>query len=160
MRKRRLISKSKTYGFHPWSDQVDAIDLIVKDTGLNESMVLRKLIDEALVARRRKVADEALAAESPEPERSDDSPMKEILLQVIKQNATSLRMQDISLVLIQETLAEARAGRTLNWKQLLPLLKEQGLTESDIAKRFEEESEAAKDFAYGVAQDVKTQQGQ
>jgi hypothetical protein len=67
-------------------------------------------------------------------------------------------MQDISLALIQETLAEARAGRTLDWQQLTPLFKEQGLNKRDIAKRFDDETEAAKDFAYGVAQDVKTQQ--
>jgi hypothetical protein len=43
MRKsRRVISKAKTYGFHPWVDQVDAIDLIVEETGVKESTILRK----------------------------------------------------------------------------------------------------------------------
>jgi hypothetical protein len=39
----------------PWADQVDAINQIMKDTGeRNESALLRKLVDEALEARRRK----------------------------------------------------------------------------------------------------------
>ena len=60
-RARRVISKSKMYGIHPWVDQVDAIDQIIKETGIRESIVLRKLLDEALTARRRKAADEALS---------------------------------------------------------------------------------------------------
>ena len=61
MRKaRRKISHGKMYGFHPWQDQVDAVDLIVKETGMSESIVLRKLLDEALVARRRLIADQEL----------------------------------------------------------------------------------------------------
>ena len=55
MSKRRVMAKSKIYGFSPWVDQVDAIDQIMKDTGeRTESAVLRRLIDEALDARRRK----------------------------------------------------------------------------------------------------------
>ena len=49
------MAKAKVYGFSPWVDQVDAINQIVKDTGdKNESALLRKLVDEALDARRRK----------------------------------------------------------------------------------------------------------
>jgi hypothetical protein len=160
MRKsRRVISKAKTYGFHPWVDQVDAIDLIVKETGLKESTILRKLIDEALFARRRKIADDELSAIAEQPATNGDkTTVQDLLLKLFKQNDTSLRMQDISLALIQETLAEARAGRSLDWQQLTPLFREQGLNKRDIAKRFDDETEAAKDFAYGVAQDVKTHQ--
>jgi len=61
MRKaKRVISKTKTYGFNPWVDQFDAISQIMADTGEKESTVLRKLIDEALIARRRKVAHEEM----------------------------------------------------------------------------------------------------
>jgi hypothetical protein len=46
---KRVISKSKTYGFNPWVAQVDAIRQIMEETGAKaESVVLRKLIDEAL----------------------------------------------------------------------------------------------------------------
>ena len=49
------MAKAKVYCFGPWVDQVDAINQIMKDTGdKNESAVLRKLVDEALDARRKK----------------------------------------------------------------------------------------------------------
>ena len=55
MSKRRVMAKAKVYGFSPWVDQVDAINQIMKDTGEgNELALLRKLVDEALYARRRK----------------------------------------------------------------------------------------------------------
>jgi hypothetical protein len=55
MSKRRVMAKSKVYGFGAWVDQVDAINQIMKDTGeKNESALLRKLVDEALDARRKK----------------------------------------------------------------------------------------------------------
>ena len=55
MSKRRVMAKSKVYGFSPWVDQVDAINQIMKDTGeRNESAVLRKLVDEALATRLKK----------------------------------------------------------------------------------------------------------
>ena len=149
------------YGFHPWQDQVDAVDLIVKETGMSESIVLRKLLDEALKARRRLIADQELSKPSSEPKTTKSSTsLEELILRIIKQNSTSLRMQDITLALIQETLAEARAGRKLDWSQLAPALQEQGLNQNQIEQRFEQDTEAAKDFAYGVAQDVKTQQEQ
>jgi hypothetical protein len=55
MRKRRVISKSKTYGFNPYTDQIDTINQIMRETGeKTESVLLRKLVDEALAARREK----------------------------------------------------------------------------------------------------------
>ena len=55
MSKRRVISRSKTYGFNPWMDQIDTINQIRKDTGeTTESVLLRKLVDEALSARKKK----------------------------------------------------------------------------------------------------------
>lgn len=156
-KRRRKISHAKMYGFHPWQDQVDAIDLIVKDTGVSESIVLRKLVDEALVARRRQIADEeVLKAESDNVKSRGHSAVEEVLLRVLKQNATSLRMQDITLALVQETLVEARAGRSVGWKHLARLFEEQRLTPNEIDKRFCDDTEAAKDFAYGVAQELAT----
>ena len=55
MGKRRVMARAKVYGFSPWVDQVDAINQIMKETGeTTESVLLRKLVDEALEARRRK----------------------------------------------------------------------------------------------------------
>ena len=65
MSKRRVMAKAKVYGFSPWVDQVDAINQIVKDTGdKNESALLRKLVDEALDARRKKRQSAAVTEES------------------------------------------------------------------------------------------------
>ena len=160
MRKaRRKISHGKMYGFHPWQDQVDAVDLIVKETGVSESIVLRKLLDEALVARRRLIAEqEGLKPVAERKTSKVSTTLEDLIVKVIKQNSTSLRMQDITLALVQETLAEARAGRKLDWEEVAHSLEEQGLTQMQIEERFNNETEAAKDFAYGVAQDVRTQQ--
>src|SRR6185503_15903468 len=68
MSKRRVMAKAKVYGFSPWVDQVDAINQIMKDTGeRTESAILRKLIDEALDARRKKRQSDPLT------EKSDDA---------------------------------------------------------------------------------------
>ena len=49
------MAKAKVYGFSPWVDQVDAINQIMKDTGERKRVgLLRKLVDEALDARRKK----------------------------------------------------------------------------------------------------------
>jgi hypothetical protein len=158
-RRRRLISKAKTYGFHPWFDQVDAIDQILKDTGLSESIILRKLIDEALVARRRQTADDEVLKADSDKGKGPRNPTEELLLRMLKQQAASLQIQDITLALIQETLVEARAGRSAAWKRLARLLEEQGLSQKEIEKRFSDDTEAAKDFAYGVAQELATTNG-
>jgi hypothetical protein len=160
MRKsKRPISKAKMYGFNPWVDQLDAINQIVADTGEKESTILRKLVDEALVERRRKIADAELG-ESPSAQGFAETlqTMQTLLLKLVRQGDTSLRMQDVSLALLQETLAEARAGRSASWEQGLLALKEDGLTSSQIAKRFEAQTAEAKDFAYGAAQELKKQQ--
>ena len=140
-------------------DQVDAIDQLVSETGEKESIVLRKLVDEALVARRREIS-EAELSDSPPIEGLAETlqTVQTLLLKLVRQGDTSLRMQDVSLALLQETLAEARAGRSASWEQGLLALKEDGLTSSQIAKRFEAETAKAKDFAYGAAQELKKQQ--
>ena len=53
------------YGFNPWVDQIDTINQIMKDTGeKTESVLLRKLVDEALAARRQKSQSLPLIEES------------------------------------------------------------------------------------------------
>src|SRR6185369_2815866 len=129
-RRKRLISRAKTYGFHPWFDQVDAVDQIIKETGAKESVVLRRLLDEALIARRRQVADDELKAASPHQPAGDRlSEIENLLVQVLRQGDTSLRVQDLTLALVQDTLAEARAGRKASWRQAEKALKADGLSD-------------------------------
>ncbi len=148
------------YGFNPYADQVDDISRLVSESGQNEATVLRKLIDEALLARRRKAAyDELAQAGTDEPtvvQRLEA--IEQFLTMLLQREDTIYRMHDIGLALLQDTLAEARAGRTLTWKQLAPIFKEQGLNAKQIASRFDEETDEAKDFAYGAARDLKKQQ--
>jgi hypothetical protein len=54
---KRSIAKAKTYGFNPWADQIDALSVIMTKTGAREATILRKLVDEALVAHRLREAE-------------------------------------------------------------------------------------------------------
>ena len=153
MRKpKRVISKTKVYGFNPWMDQLDAINQIIADTGEKESTVLRKLIDEALTARHRRIADQDLA----EPSSGEGTPdalraVQKLLEEMVRQGHTSLRMQDVSLALLQDTLAEARAGRELTWEENASALKEEGMSKKQISERFE---------AHTPRQELRLQDGQ
>ena len=154
---RRSISRAKTYGFHPWLDQVDAIDRIVKETGVKESIVLRKLIDEALAARHQKTTEQELGIKG--SARSDSSgAIQALLVRLVEHAEKSMKVQDVELGLLQDILAEARAGRKVSWELLVSKLKERGLNSKDISSRFENETAEAKNFAYGTAKEIKKQQ--
>ena len=157
-RARRAISRAKTYGFHPWLDQVDAIDQIVKETGVKESIVLRKLIDEALVARRTKGAEQEIGRRRSASQIQDVAALQSLLVKVLRQGEVSLRVQDVILSVLQDTLAEARAGRKVSWEHLAATLKERGTSGKDLSKRFDRETADAKDFAYGTAKEIKRKQ--
>src|SRR6185503_3359181 len=97
MSKRRVMAKAKVYGFSPWVDQIDAINQMMKDTGeRNESALLRKLVDEALDARRKK------SRSAPLTEESDDASVRlatveSLLMRLVRQGDTSLRIHDVCL---------------------------------------------------------------
>src|SRR5690349_24884805 len=106
MSKRRVMARAKVYGFSPWVDQVNAIDQIMEDTGeRNESALLRKLVDEALDARRRK------SQLAPLTENSDRAGVRletieSLLMRLVRQGDKSLRIEDVCLALLQDVLAE------------------------------------------------------
>jgi MoxR-like ATPase len=160
MRKaKRTIAKAKTYGFNPWADQIDSINVIITKTGAKEATILRKLVDEALTARRLKEAGKELeefsgSAGLP----SAIETIQALLLKLVQQGDTIVRMGDVSLAVLQETLAEARAGRKFAWNRAVPEMKEQGLSASDITKRFDKETVEGKRFAYAVAKEIKDEQ--
>jgi hypothetical protein len=62
------------------------------------------------------------------------------------------------LALLQDTLAEARAGRKVSWEQLASNLKERGLSAKDLRRRFDDETAEARDFAYSAAKEIKDSQ--
>jgi hypothetical protein len=159
MSKRRVMAKSKVYGFSPWVDQVNAIDQIMEDTGeRNESAVLRKLVDEALDARRKKRQSDPLT------EKSDNASVRlkmieNLLMRVVRQGDVSFRIEDVCLALLQVVLAEAYATRRLLWESLvLPQLPAEGIDENELKRRFVLQEDRAKDYAYGEAARMKQSQ--
>jgi hypothetical protein len=62
------------------------------------------------------------------------------------------------LALLQDTLAEARAGRKASWDHLTSKLKERGLSVRDLCQRFDDETTEARDFAYTTAKELKDNQ--
>ena len=153
------MAKAKVYGFSPWVDQVDSINQIMKDTGeRNESALLRKLVDEALSARRKK------SQSAPVTEKSDNAGVRmetiEILLmRLVGQGDISFRILDVCLVLLQDALAEAHATRRLSWQFLVvPQLREQGLDANELESRFALQADQAKDYAFGLAERIMQSQ--
>jgi hypothetical protein len=97
-------------------DQLLAINQVMETTGQkSEAPIIRDLIDEALSARRRKTpANESAAAQSTATTELTESlqTIETLLLKLIEQGQTEFQIESLSLELLQETLSEARAGRT------------------------------------------------
>jgi hypothetical protein len=154
------MAKAKVYGFSPWVDQVDAITQIMKETGeRTESAVLRKLIDEALTERRRKNQLLPLAGESDNEFGDRLQTIESLLMRLVHRGDTSLRVQDVCLVLLQEVLAETHAIHKISWEfTAVPRLREEGIEVSELDRRFVIRLDRAKDHAYGVAERIKDSQ--
>lgn len=155
--RRGLTKKVTSINF--FVDQATQIQAIMEATGeTKEAPLVRQLVDEALAARRRKsVTQEAAEQPAPTPETFETlQTIQTLLLRMIGQGQTSFRIQSVSLELIQEALVEARSGKVSLWELLLtPAFKEKGRTTAEIAELFDEQSAAAKGFAYGLAEDIK-----
>ena len=156
MSKRRVMAKAKVYGFSPWVDQVDAINQIMKDNGeRNESAVLRKLIDEALDARRKRRQSDPFTEES----EVRLEPIESLLKRLVRQGGISLRIEDVCLALLQDVLAEAYATRRLLWESLvLPQLRDAEIDVNELEHRFALQTDQAKNDAYGLADQLRLSQ--
>src|SRR5688500_13374653 len=118
MSKRRVMAKAKVYGFSPWLDQVDAINQIMKETGeRTESALLRKLVDEALQARRKNSLS-ALTQELDNELGKRLETIEALLMRLVRNDDVSFRILDVCLALLQDVLAEAYATRRLSWEFL------------------------------------------
>ena len=155
--RRGLTKKVTSINF--FVDQATQIQAIMEATGeTKEAPLVRQLVDEALAARRRKsVTQEAAEQPAPTPDIFETlQTIQTLLLRMIGQGQTSFRIQSVGLELIQEALVEARAGKVSLWELLLtPAFKEKGRSTAEIAELFDEQSAAAKGFAYGLAEDIK-----
>ena len=157
---RRTLTKRVT-SINFYVDQATQIQAIMEATGsTKEAPLVRQLVDEALAARRRKSVQPA-AAEEPTP--TQDVPeiletIQTLLLRLIGQGQTNFRIGSLSLELLQETLVEVRAGRMSLWESLaVPMLREKDFTVEEIAGLFDAQTEEAKTFAYGLAEELKNQ---
>jgi|SRR5215216_136732 len=160
MSKRRVMAKAKVHGFSPWVDQVDAINQIMKDTGeRNESALLRKLVDEALNARRKK------SQSVPLTENSDHAGVRlktieSLLMHLVGHADTSFRIHDVSVWRFYRTiLAEAYANRRLSWESVVrPQLRAAGIDVNELERQFALAEARARDHAYGEAERIKQSQ--
>jgi hypothetical protein len=153
------MAKAKVYGFSPWVDQVDAINQIMNETGeKTESVLLRKLVDEALEARRRKELSVPLTESDNELGGRLQS-IESLLMRLVGEADTSFRIQDVCLALLQDVLAEAHATHGISWEFLaVPRLRDQGIGVSELQHRFKLQADQARDFAYGRAERIKESQ--
>ena len=158
MSKSRVMSKAKVYGFSPWVDQVDAINQIMKDIGeRNESAILRKLVDEALDARRKKSRSAPLAEKSDNGARLET--VESLVMRLVRQGDVAFRIQDVCLALLQDVLAETYASHRLLWESLVqPQLRATGIDVNELESRFALTEDRAKDYAYGLAEQIKQSQ--
>ena len=157
---KRVISKTKMYGFNPWTDQVDGVNQVMEETGeKSESAILRRLLDEALAARRLKAAEAALS-ELPFGQGFGEMlrAVQTLLAKLVRQGETSLRMQDLSLALLQETLAATVADRKTTWTLVEANLKERGFKDREISQRFDALTTEANSQAYATAQRINKSQ--
>src|ERR1044072_2959470 len=153
MRKRRVISKSKMYGFNPWMDQIDTINEIMRETGeKTESVLLRKLVDEALAARRKKSQSLPLIDESDNEFGHRLQTIESLLLRILRQGGTSLLIEDVCLALLQDILAETHATQRISWEfGAAPRLRDEGIGVNEIERKLTLQTDEAKEFAYGRA---------
>lgn len=154
-RKRALLKKVTS--FNLYADQWAQIQAIMEGSRAEkEAPVLRELIDEALGARRRKfVRQDKDETPTGNLEVEVLETIRLLMVKLLHQSKSCLRIDGVNLRLLQETLAEARAGRRCVWERLvIPSLREQGYNDEHISSLFAEDTARAEDFAYALAQEI------
>jgi hypothetical protein len=158
--KRTLVRRS--WSLNLYADQAIQVQAIMESMGeTKEAPVLRLLLDEALAARRRKSVNRTEPEPPPPPLEVGEilQTVQTLLLKLIRQNDTGLRAHGISLVLLQETLAEATGSRRIVWNRLeVPPLMERGLSLRQIDERLAADMSNAKDHAYALAHEITQRQ--
>jgi hypothetical protein len=131
---------------------------MMKDTGeTNESALLRKLVAEALDARRKKSRSTPLTEQSDAGVRLET--IESLLMRIVRQGRVSFRIEDVCLALLQDVLAEAYATRRLLWESLVrPQLRARGSDVNELERQFVLQEYRAKDYAYGEAARIKQSQ--
>ncbi len=155
---KRAILKKVT-AVNLFADQATQIQAIMEATGAQEvAPIVRLLLDEALGARRRKSVQSG--EPEPPPPTQDISEtlqtLQTLMLRMIGQGGRTFQMQSVSLELLQEAIVEARSGKMNVWEFLVvPRLSDKGKSSGEIAELFDGQNEDAKDYAYGLAEEIK-----
>lgn len=155
--KRTLLKKITSLNLY--IDQAVQIKALMEATRAEkEAPVLRQLIDEALAARRRKFVEHPQPELPPATQNISETlqTLQTLMLRMIGQGESTSQMQSVSLELIQEAVAEARSGKMNVWEFLVaPGLRDKGKSTGEIAQLFDVQNEDAKDYAYGLAEEIK-----
>ena len=155
--KRTLLKKITSLNLY--IDQAVQIKALMEATRAEkEAPVLRQLIDEALAARRRKFVEHPQPELPPATQDISETlqTLQTLMLRMIGQGESTSQMQSVSLELIQEAVAEARSGKMNVWEFLVaPGLRDKGKSTGEIAQLFDVQNEDAKDYAYGLAEEIK-----
>ena len=158
LRGKRTLQKKVT-SFNLYADQIAQIQAIMEATGeQKESPLLRQLVDEGLAIRRRKLVHQEASEQTPAIPNAVETleTMKSLLLKMLGESTTTLHVGYVNLGLIQDTLAQVRANRMTVWEKLVvPTLREQGKSDQEIAELLEQYTAEAKDFAYGLAEEIR-----
>ena len=158
LRGKRALQKKVT-SFNLYADQTAQIQAIMEATGeQKESPLIRQLVDEGLAIRRRKLVHQEASEQTPAIPNAVETleTMKSLLLKMLGESTTTLQVEYVNLGLIQDTLAETRANRMTVWEKLVvPALREQGKSDQEIAELLEQYTAEAKDFAYGLAEEIR-----
>lgn len=157
--RRRTLVKRIT-STNVYVDQATQMQAIMEATGTKEAQLVRVLLDEALAARRRKSVQNGKPEQAP-PTQNDSEALQTIqtlLLRMIGQGERTFQMQSVSLELQQEAIVEARSGKMNVWEFLVaPGLSDKGKSTAEIAELFDGQNEDAKDYAYGLAEEIKNE---
>ena len=156
-RNRRTLVKRIT-STNVYVDQATQMQAIMEATATKEAQLVRVLLDEALAARRRKSVQSA--EPEPPPPTQDISEtlqtLQTLMLRMIGQGERTFQMQSVSLELQQEAIVEARSGKMNVWEFLVaPGLSDKSKSAGEIARLFDVQNEEAKDYAYGLAEEIK-----
>src|SRR6266545_3708093 len=154
--RRGLTKKVTSINF--FVDQATQVQAIMEATGeTKEAPLVRQLVDEALARRRKSVTQEAAEQPSPTPDIFETlEAVQTLLLRMVGQGEAIFRLQGVNLELLQENLVESRAGSLRLWESLVvPYLRERERSVEDIARLFQTGIGEARDFAYGLAEDIK-----
>lgn len=148
---KRSLAKKVT-SFVLYVDQVSQIQAIVEATGADkDAQVLRDLIDEALIARRRKTAQQLNLPE--QLSRPTDFCKQEVqdiqilLLKLVEQGEKARAVRGVCLELLQEILAEAYGAR----RNSCDLLMRQDPNE---VRQSTDRSNESKEYAYSLTKQI------